>query len=211
MTHQLDHGVGRLLEALDNLALADTTCEIFTSDNGSYHHERQTRVSSNAPLRGPKASTWETGIRVPLLVRGPGITAGSVSRVVVTGTDLYPTIAEMARVQAELPSGLDGASLLGVLRNGGMGEVARSFDGLVWHVPHYQREKGTTPMSSIRVGNWKLVRLYESGAAKLLDLGKDIGESRDLSASEPAVAQRLAALLSAYLEQVNAPMARPRE
>ena len=211
MTHELDEGVDRILAALDDLELAETTYVIFTSDNGSYHHAGQTRVSSNAPLRGQKASTWEGGIRVPLLVRGPGVDAGSVSRVAVTGTDLYPTIAEMASVQAELPVGIEGASLLELLRRGGQADLSRRFDGLVWHFPHYQTQKGTTPMSSIRVGNWKLLKFYETGASQLYDLAKDLGEREDLSASEPKVAHRLNMLLASYLREVEAPMARRRE
>ena len=211
MTHELDDGVGRILDALDTLGLSDDTYVIFTSDNGSYHDQGQVEISTNAPLRGQKASTWEGGIRVPLLVRGPGIRAGSVSRVQVTGTDLYPTVAAMVRVQAELPAGIEGASLLGLLRSGGSGALSRRFGGLVWHFPHYQTLKGTTPMSSIRSGNWKLVKLYENGEVLLFDLSADLGERTDLSAKEPEVSQRLERQLAEYLEAVEAPMARHRE
>ncbi len=211
MTHELDEGVGRLLDALDRLGLNESTYVIFTSDNGSYHDQGRSEVCSNAPLRGQKASTWEGGIRVPLIVRGPGIAAGGASRVAVTGTDLYPTIAAMARIQAELPPSIEGGSLLDVLHAGGSGSVRRRFDSLVWHFPHYQTLKGTTPMSSIREGKWKLVRLYETGATHLVDLSKDLGETEDLSASEPAVAQRLEDRLASYLQAINAPMARPRQ
>lgn len=208
MTHELDQGVGRLLDALDQLQLADSTYVIFTSDNGSYHHAGRERVSSNAPLRGQKASTWEGGIRVPLIVRGPGIEAGSLSRVTAIGTDLYATIADMAGVQAELPPRVEGASLFSVLRNGGQGKVSRRFDSLVWHFPHYQTEKGTSPMSSIRVGAWKLVKLYESGESRLFNLSGDIGETEDLSVDESDLARRLERQLASYLEEVDAPMAR---
>ena len=211
MTHELDDGVGRILDALDTLGLSDDTYVIFTSDNGSYHDQGQVEISTNAPLRGQKASTWEGGIRVPLLVRGPGIRAGSVSRVPVTGTDLYPTVAAMVRVQAELPAGIEGASLLGLLRSGGSGALSRRFGGLVWHFPHYQTLKGTTPMSSIRSGNWKLVKLYENGEVLLFDLSADLGERTDLSAKEPEVSRRLERQLAEYLEAVEAPMARHRE
>ena len=82
MTHELDAGVGRILETLDKLGLAEDTYVIFTSDNGSYLDSGSTRVSSNAPLRGQKASTWEGGIRVPMIVRGresmPVACAGSL-------------------------------------------------------------------------------------------------------------------------------------
>ena len=211
MTHELDAGVGRILDALDRLDLAENTYVIFTSDNGSYHEAGQTRVSSNAPLRGQKASTWEGGVRVPLLVRGPGIEAGGVCRVTAIGTDLYPTIAEMTRVRAELSPRIEGASLFGLLTNGGTGTVSRRFGPLVWHFPHYQTQKGTTPMSAIRDGNWKLVKLYETGDTQLFDLSADIEESRDVQAAEPGVAARLEKQLASYLRAVDAPMARMRE
>ena len=211
MTHELDVGVGRILDALDRLELADSTYVIFTSDNGSYHDSGQTRVSSNAPLRGQKASTWEGGIRVPLLVRGPGIATGAVSRAPVTGTDLFPTIADMLQIQAELSPLIEGASLRSLLSNDGDGSLSRRFDSLVWHFPHYQVQKGTTPMSSIRVGKWKLVRLYETGKQFLYDLSADIGETKDRSTDKPEMARELAAQLDDYLAAVDAPMARHRK
>ena len=211
MTHELDEGVGRILEALDRLGLAEDTYVIFTSDNGSYLDSGPTRVSSNAPLRGQKASTWEGGVRVPLLVRGPGIEAGGVCRATAIGTDLYPTIAEMAGVRAELSPRVEGASLHGLLTNGGTGTVSRRFGPLVWHFPHYQTQKGTTPMSAIRDGNWKLVKLYETGDTQLFDLSADIEESREVQAAEPGVAARLEKQLASYLRAIDAPMARMRE
>lgn len=211
MTHELDEGVGRLLEAIDKLGLAENTYVIFTSDNGSYHDQDENEISSNAPLRGQKASTWEGGIRVPLLVRGPGIEAGSLSRVPVTGTDLYPTIAAMAGVRAALQPSIEGASLLGLLRSGGDGTLLRRFDSLVWHFPHYQTLKGTTPMSSIRSRDWKLVKLYETGETRLYNLSSDIGEKTDLSKAKPEISSNLAERLENYLNEIDAPMARHRK
>lgn len=211
MTHELDAGVGRILDALESLGLAEDTYVIFTSDNGSYHEQGRTEISTNAPLRGQKTSTWEGGIRVPLLVRGPRIGAGSVSRLAVSGTDLYPTVAAMVGVQAELPPETEGASLLGLLQSGGEGALSRRYDCLVWHFPHYQTLKGTTPMSSIRVGHWKLVKLYETGEVLLFDLSADLGETRDLSSEKPQLVLQMERKLAGYLEAVAAPMARHRQ
>ena len=211
MTHELDEGVGRILDALDALELAESTYVVFTSDNGSYRRSGNVEVSNNAPLRGEKASTWEGGIRVPLLVRGPGVSAGSVSRIPVTGTDLYPTIAEWAGVQAELDARMEGASIADLVAKRGEGSLSRRFGPLVWHFPHYQVLKGTKPMSSIRDGNWKLVKFYETGKVELYDLASDLGEKDDRSAAEPAVAQRMEQALHDYLQAVGAPMARHRE
>ena len=211
MTHELDEGVGRILDELDRRGLAEDTFVIFTSDNGSYLDQGSNRVSSNAPLRGQKASTWEGGVRVPLLVRGPGVEAGGVCRETVIGTDLYSTIAAMAGVRAELSPRVEGSSLLALLENGGNGRLSRRFGPLVWHFPHYQTQKGTTPMSSIRAGGWKLVKLYETGDTHLFDLSADIAESRDMKSAEPEIAARLEKQLASYLRAIDAPMARMRE
>lgn len=207
MTHETDAAVGRLLEALDELELADDTYVIFTSDNGSYHHSGSERIMTNAPLRGQKASIWEGGIRVPLFVRGPGVQAGAVSRVPVTGMDFYPTIAELLGVRAELPRRIEGGSLAQLLRNGGEGAVRRWRSELVWHFPHYQTDKGSTPSSAIRSGNWKLIKLYEPQEVKLFDLAEDIGETQDAAERNPQVARRLEQRLQAYLEEIDASMA----
>ncbi len=210
MTHETDAAIGRLLDALDALELADNTYVIFTSDNGSYHDSGDTRVMTNAPLRGQKASIWEGGIRVPLFVRGPGVKPGAVSRVPVTGMDFYPTIAELLGVQAELPPRIEGGSLTELLKNGGEGTVRRRSGELIWHFPHYQTDKGSKPSSAIRAGNWKLVKLYESQEAKLFDLSKDIGEIQDVGEKNPEIARRLEKRLQAYLEEMDAPMAAMR-
>jgi len=207
MTHEADAGVGRLLKALDDLELADDTYVIFTSDNGSYHDAGPDPVMTNLPLRGQKASTWEGGIRVPLIVRGPGIKAGSVSNIPVTGMDFYPTIAEWLGVQAELPLNIEGGSLTGVLNDSGGGSVMRERDELAWHFPHYQVDKGNRPSSAIRSGKWKLVVFYESRESQLFDLSADIGESTDVSAKNPDVARLLERQLTAYLNEIDAPMA----
>ena len=66
-------------------------------------------------------------------------------------------------------------------------------------------------MSSIRLGNWKLVKLYESGKTFLYDLSTDIGESKDRSADQPETLRELTARLEHYLAEVNAPMAQHRK
>ena len=126
----------------------------------------------------------------------------------MTGTDLFPTISELVQVQAELSPLIEGASLRSLLLHEGNGSLSRRFDSLVWHFPHYQVQKGTTPMSSIRKGDWKLVKLYETGKTFLYNLSADIGETDDLSADKPGTARELAARLDDYLEAVDAPMAR---
>jgi arylsulfatase A-like enzyme len=209
MTDDLDGGVGLILQTLDRLELAGKTYVIYTSDNGSYLDAGGERVTSNRPLAGQKASTWEGGIRVPLLVSGPGVTPGVASRVPVTGLDLFPTIRELVEIFKPLPPGVEGGSFAGVLYEGGKGEVRRWRPDLVWHFPHYQVDKGVAPMSSVRLGEWKLTKFYETGEVKLFNLNDDIGEEIDLSKKNPEKAKELEGLLADHLKALDAPMPTP--
>ena len=92
MVETLDHYVGQLLEALDELGLRENTLVVFTSDNGGHPH-----YTSNAPLRGSKWNLYEGGIRVPLIMRWPGtISASRISETPVTSVDFFPTFLELS-------------------------------------------------------------------------------------------------------------------
>jgi len=207
MTTDLDTGVGRILDALDRLGLAEDVYVVFTSDNGSYTHAGAEWVTTNEPLRGQKASTWEGGIRVPMIVRGPGVPAGAHSATAVGGIDLYPTIRELLEVEAPLPAGVEGGSLAGLIR--GRSDLVERAQPLVWHFPHYQTDKGNRPSTAIREGEWKLVRHYEQMRDELYRLNEDLGESEDRAEREPEVAEELAQRMDAYLAAIDAPMAKP--
>ena len=122
MTEELDAGVGRILDRLDELGIAEDTHVIFTSDNGG---EISGGVTNNSPLAKGKTHVWEGGIRVPLFIRGPGIAAGSKSHVPAIGYDFFATIADWVGASIPLPDDQDGGSLRGVLTNGGVGTVER--------------------------------------------------------------------------------------
>jgi arylsulfatase A-like enzyme len=158
-------------------------------------------------VRGGKGSLWEGGIRVPLIVRGPGVKANSFCHVPVVGYDLFPTFCELAGAKEALPPGLEGGSLAGLLRNAGAGEIRRPRRGLVFHFPHYQGTEG--PHSAIRVGNHKLIRFYETGQVRLFDLGKDLGEKHDLAKELPDKTAELIVLLDEHLTVLNAQMPTP--
>lgn len=173
MTQDLDTTVGELMTYLDSTPdprnpghmLAANTYVIYIADNGA------TEASgSNLPLYDEKASTWEGGIRVPMIVRGPGIAANAVSSVPVISTDLYATVSSLTGSTAALPAHSEAADLSGVLFNGGnlpagvdSLERGTGDDGeLFFHFPHYQHDKGTTPMSAMvdGSGQYKMVRIY---------------------------------------------------
>ena len=202
MLEDLNTGMTRLLEAVDRLGLATNTYILFTSDNGAntklYEGDDRTAPPVNHPLRGGKQTLYEGGVRVPFIVRGPGVKPGSVSRVPVALYDLLPTLHDLAGGKAPLPAELDGGSFRPLLENNGQGEVKRPLPGLIFHFP---------PISALRVGDWKIVT-HSKGTKELYNLATDLGETTDLSAKNPEKLTELDAILTTYLKTVNAETAR---
>lgn len=206
MVHSLDQNVGRVLAKLDELGIAGDTIVFFFSDNGGYigTYDGQP-VTDNHPLRSGKGSLYEGGIREPLIVRWPGVTApGSVCHEPVSSYDFCPTLLEMAGAQNPPGNEIDGVSLVSLLRDSGLG-LGR--DALYWHYPHYYAT--TSPVGAIRRGDWKLLEYFEDGHVELYDLSADIGEQHDLAVSFPGMAGQLRELLTAWREEVDAQMPRP--
>jgi arylsulfatase A len=199
ITLDLDSGIGRLLDFIDDRGLGQNTYVIFMSDNGGGGKGRA------APLRGGKGSLGEGGIRVPFIVRGPGIAPGSWNHQPVIGYDWFPTFCRWAGVREPLPENLDGGDLTPLL-SGANQPVKRRDPGLLFHFPHYQ---GDTPQSALRDGNLKLVLHHEDNSRRLFDLASDPSEQHDLSASRREDADRLESKLRARLLDAGARMPRP--
>ena len=193
MAEDLDTGLGLLLDKIDSLGIADKTYVIFTSDNGS-------GFRGNRPLRGGKASLWEGGIRVPMVVRGPGITPGTYCDVPIAGWDFLPTFRDLAGGGKPLPEVSDGGSLRPLFEDGNEGKVRRRFEPLIFHYPWFDN----VPMSTIRLGDHKLVKDLNTNQIRLFHLAEDLEESRDLSKSMPELAKQLHEKLTAYLDEVEA-------
>jgi len=193
MIEDLDTGFGMLLDKLDQLGIADNTYVIFTSDNGG-------GFRSNAPLRGGKANLWEGGIRVPTIVRGPGVMAGAQCDVPIAGWDFWATIRDLAGGGSTPPDGIDGGSLLPLFEQGNKGRVQRGMEALVFHFPWYDN----LPMSAIRLGDCKLIKNLNTGETRLFDVVKDIREQRDLSQDMPGKTESLHTMLTQYLQSVSA-------
>ncbi len=191
MMESMDESVGRILKQLDDLKLADNTYVFFTSDNGGLAtiEGPSTPATINSPLREGKGYLYEGGIRVPLLVRGPGIKPGSLATNAMSSVDYFPTIAELAGLAAPKPEdSVDGVALASLLK--GTGEPAPR--PLFWHYPHYSNQGGK-PGGAIRDGDFKLIEFYETGRVELFDLKS--GENRNL-AEDPAHAARVKAMVS---------------
>ncbi|PXA03528.1 aryl-sulfate sulfohydrolase [Coraliomargarita sinensis] len=208
MVESLDQNVGRVLDTLDRLKLADNTIVVFTSDNGGIRD-----FSPQDPYRAGKGSYYEGGVRVPLTVRWPGVVApGTTSDVPVTGLDFYPTYLDILGLDAGKP--LDGESLLGLLK----GANTLNKRPLVWHFPIYlqaynpETDDGrdplfrTRPGSTLRYGKWKLHHYFEDMAYELYDLEADIGEQKNLADKMPEKLAELTAMLERWRETYNAPV-----
>jgi arylsulfatase A-like enzyme len=208
MIHSLDEGVGRILERLDKGGLADRTVVVFTSDNGGFVNQFDgMRVTNNDPLRSGKGSLYEGGVRVPLIVRWPGVApAGAVCPEPVTCADYYPTLLEVAGLEGDPAhnAGLDGRSLVPLLK---APDSHLDRDAIFHHYPHYYAT--TTPVSAIRAGKWKYLEYLETGKGELYDLADDLRESKDLSAKETAKVAELRTRLHQWRQEVNAQMPKP--
>jgi arylsulfatase A-like enzyme len=200
----MDATIGTVLKKLDELGIANNTYVLYTTDHGAQGR------GANRPLAGGKGTLSEGGIRVPLIVRGPGIKAGTFSHVPATDVDLLPTIAAIAHVTEPLPRNLEGGSLVSLLAGAGRGVVKRSREGLYFHFPHYD-EGNDGPVSALILGNDKLIKNYATGDLHLYDLAKDLSEERDLAKESPQKAADLDRRLTTYLKEVGAqlPVANP--
>lgn len=204
MIESLDGSVGRIVGTLERLKLSGRTAVVFTSDNGGLCVKEgpDTPATLNAPYRDGKGYLYEGGIRVPLLVKWPGIARpGSTSNALASGTDLMPTILDLCAVSSGVTT--DGVSLRPALR----GEALKR-DALYWHYPHYSNQGGR-PGGAIRVGGLKLIEHFEDGRTELYDLAKDVGESRNLVEERADDAKALAARLSAWRRAVGARTTKP--
>jgi arylsulfatase A len=199
MTEDMDATIGMLLQKIDQLGIAGRTVVVFTADHGSKGHQ------ANAPLNAGKGTVMEGGIRVPLMIRGPGVQKGLCSPALASTVDVFPTLASFAGIREGLPPGLEGGDLMPILSGRSQEPVRRARPEFVVHFPHYDKDPAG-PASALILGNEKLVRFYETGASHLYDLAHDIGERRDLAAAKPERVRELDRMLTAYLGAVRAQM-----
>ncbi len=193
-----DRAIGRVLDALDRLRIADHTLVIFTSDNGGWDG-----ATSNHPLRSGKGDLYEGGLRVPLIMRWPAAqrtpqSTGSTNETPVITMDLTATVLDAAQVPPTAEP-LDGVSLRPLLTGR---SLAR--DALHFHYPHYAWHRSNRPGGAIRSGNLKLIRRYDDQSLELFDLAADPSEQRNLAREKPELAARLDGQLSNWLKTTGA-------
>lgn len=208
----LDDGVGRILQSLTDTGQRDDTIVVFLSDNGGTINT----YSNNAPLRGYKYMFGEGGVRIPIIISWPGhVPQGQKRHGLASGMDVFPTVVDLAG--GVLPENLDGKSLVP-----GLHDVAADsgHDYLC-----FADGKRTW---SVRQGDWKLInspgwthpnyQLDEANVAHpaedyvypdglvLFDLRNDIGETRDVSSSEPDRVKNMTALYEAWRGEMGKPV-----
>jgi arylsulfatase A-like enzyme len=201
MVESIDDSVGRVMATLKELSLDSNTVILFTSDNGGFYN-----ATSNAPLRANKGAYYEGGIRVPLIIKWPGVAkAGHVVSTPVTSTDLFPTCLTAAN-QAPLPNqhrdGLDLTPLL----NGAAPLPDRA---IFWHYPHYNEHPSSVPSSVIRKGDWKLIETFDPEGIELYHLANDLSETQNLASTETVKLAELRRELEAWRKDVGAEMMKP--
>ncbi len=219
----MDRAVGRLMATLDAMKLADETFVFFSSDNGPETFKRYPNAyrsyGSPGPLRGMKLWLYEAGMRVPGIVRWPGhLKPGQVIHEPICSLDLLPTCCAMAGVQAPTDRALDGADVTALLE----GKTWQRKTPLFWHYYHSLGE----PKAAMRVGDYMVLggwgEFSDKGGAsihpgdsekikasklthfELYNVRDDLGEKKDLAASEPEKLKELSAMLVAKFEEVIA-------
>lgn len=201
MVESIDDSVGRVMATLKELKLDENTVIVFTSDNGGFYN-----ATSNAPLRANKGAYYEGGIRVPLIIKWPGVAkAGSIVSDPVTSTDLYPTCLAAAGLPARPNQHQDGVNLRPLLA----GEGPLAARSLFWHYPHYNEHPSSVPSSVIRKGPWKLIETFDPEGIELYNLADDLSETKNLASTETAKLDELRRELDAWRNEVGAEMMKP--
>ena len=201
MIEAMDNSIGRILKFLDESGLSENTLVVFTSDNGGFGG-----VADNRPLREEKGYLYEGGIRVPLVIRFPGVIAeNTVSETPVISTDFFSTLLDFAGVESPETYENDGVSLASLLK----GESELSRDSIYFHYPNYAFHRSNRLGSAVRTGKYKLIEWLDDGSVELYDLEADLSETSDLSQAEPERATKMLADLHRWRKRVKAEMPKP--
>ena len=210
MTEQVDESLGLIMAELDQLGLSRNTVVIFTSDNGGLTQDLfrprvpDLLVTSVRPLRGEKGTVYEGGIRIPLIVRWPGVVKkNSVCRSPVITSDLFATMLDIGGTQVPEGQVVDGLSLMPLLQQ----RDTLGREALYWHFPTscWSRQ----PTGAIRKGKYKLIEFFEDDHIELYDLETDIGETVNLASTQPERAAELLQDIRSWRRSIQARMPTP--
>ena len=239
MCEGVDKSLGDLMAYLKERDVLDNTIIVFMSDNGGNSENLSKggeRHTQNSPLREGKASCYEAGIRIPMVVYWKGkVAAGTRINTPVVAEDLYPTVLEMAGVDSyQSVQQIDGQSIVRLLTDGSAAvrkamdegvitsqqqandfQISEDISGIdpqrevLAHYPHQWKSyqlRDIDYMSSLRKGDWKIVYRHREQTLELYNIGEDISERNDLSKSHPEILRQMADALTAKLEGYDALM-----
>lgn len=205
----IDFEVGRILKTLDELKLSENTYIIYTTDNGPWlpfrHHG-----GSAGPLRDGKGTTFEGGQRVPYVMRGPDIPAGTVCNELTGTIDILPTIAALTGEPLAGTNKIDGMDVSGLWKGTSKQSPRKEF--------LYYTSRGA--IEGIRRDNWKLIvkkprprnarkpinprqTNIEPPKVFLFNLAMDVGEQTNLAEVKPGVVNRLRARMEALDKEIT--------
>ncbi|MEM7756247.1 MAG: sulfatase [Planctomycetota bacterium] len=205
MVEAMDEQIGRLLDAVDEMGLADDTLVMFVSDNGGLS-TAEGAPTANTPLRAGKGWLYEGGIRVPFMVRWPGVTTpGQVVESAMHTSDIFPTILDAVGADTDQPrlAELEGRSMRADLTGTGTTRP------LFFHYPHYGNQGGY-PGAAVLLDRFKYVLRYEDGQSALYDIESDPSEVDNIVEANPALAESMHALLVDWLGEHGARFLGPR-
>ncbi|MBR8536376.1 sulfatase [Carboxylicivirga sediminis] len=209
MIESIDQSMAKVCQTLEELGVADNTIIIFTADNGGLSTRGNTRqlATSNYPLRYGKGWLYEGGIREAFIVKWPGVTPqGQVSDALVTGTDIYPTVLQMAGLPQRPKDHIDGVDVTGAIK----GQVFNRETPIFWHSPMGRpTSTGDRNSTAVRLGDYKLVDWYDEGTIELYNLKDDIGEQHNLAEQMPEKAGELHQLVKEWRASIDAEILDP--
>jgi len=176
----IDMAIGRVLNTLDSLGIAENTFVFLYSDNGAFYPYLKQDIQSNAPLRGAGVTLWEGGIRVPALARWPGkIKANSVIDERLWSLDLFIACSKLAKSEIPADRFIDGMDPLPLIT----GKTEKS--------PHASLYFEYGDFAALNWNNWKIIREGNEKPWQLYDLNKDISESTNLCEKHPDIVNKL--------------------
>jgi len=208
MLYSVDESLGRIIKTLEDLDQLENTLIIFYSDNGGLSNtgtEKRPLATSNYPLRAGKGHLYEGGVRVPLIVRWDGITkAGSASDAIITGTDFFPTLLEVAGADLRPNDHLDGESFLWAIQGKDNPNEERA---IYWHNSLARPLRtGDYNCTAVRKGKFKLIDFYHRDTVVLYNLELDIKEEVNLADQMPEKKKEMLDLIYQWRKDVNANM-----
>ncbi len=187
----VDMAIGRVMDKLEELGIAENTFVFFYSDNGAFYPYLESGIQSNAPFKGAGVTLWEGGIRVPALVRWPGnIEPGSLIDTRLWSLDIFPACAKLGKAPLPEDRFIDGMNPLPVL----MGETTYS--------PHATLFFEYKNFSALHWGDWKIIREEDQEPWQLYNLAEDPGESINAAEDHPQIVSKLAAAFDQRQQEI---------